>query len=363
MTISYTHRTRSDDSIARQALVRVRGAESVAFTFDDELDAKRWAEKTEADLEAQVKAARRLAKAEQKMAAASKTSYATATLRSAIEKYRDAKDGASVRQKASINAVLNNIDNVTLGDLNKVWAIDYVERMGQTMTYRGTPYSQETIHVHFQIMACSCRWFAALLKEPKPELPFSTKLFDDGWDEGRDRRLEDHEYATLMRCIRARQSPAQHHWRLLVRLALATGARLQELILSEWKEFHAQGRGLVWRLPAKNSKTRETRSIPLSKRSARLIKILRRMAVPGSKRLFHPISTPASASATFHDIVQAAGIVDFRFHDLRHEAVSRMVSNGKLRDSQIMKIVGHKSYAMMMRYTHLRADEMCELMD
>ena len=43
------------------------------------------------------------------------------------------------------------------------------------------------------------------------------------------------------------------------------------------------------------------------------------------------------------------------FHDLRHEAISRLYEGGKLNDLEIMQIVGHRSLAMTKRYTHLKA--------
>jgi integrase len=44
--------------------------------------------------------------------------------------------------------------------------------------------------------------------------------------------------------------------------------------------------------------------------------------------------------------------VDLRFHDLRHESVSRLVEAG-LSDQEVATISGHKSMQMLKRYTHL----------
>jgi len=56
------------------------------------------------------------------------------------------------------------------------------------------------------------------------------------------------------------------------------------------------------------------------------------------------------------------GIHDFRFHDLRHEAVSRLVEAG-LSDQEVSSISGHKSMQMLKRYTHLRAEDLVEKLD
>jgi integrase len=63
-------------------------------------------------------------------------------------------------------------------------------------------------------------------------------------------------------------------------------------------------------------------------------------------------------SKRFLDIFQQAGAVGLKFHDLRHEAVSRLFERTTLSESQIMKISGHKSHRMMMRYANLRGSDL-----
>ena len=56
------------------------------------------------------------------------------------------------------------------------------------------------------------------------------------------------------------------------------------------------------------------------------------------------------------------GLKELRFHDLRHEAVSRFVEGG-LSDQQVAAISGHKSMQMLKRYTHLRAEDLVDQLD
>ena len=49
-----------------------------------------------------------------------------------------------------------------------------------------------------------------------------------------------------------------------------------------------------------------------------------------------------------------AGLSDLRFHDLRHEAISRFFELG-LNMPEVAVISGHKDPGMLFRYTHLRA--------
>ncbi|WON83251.1 site-specific integrase [Chromobacterium haemolyticum] len=52
--------------------------------------------------------------------------------------------------------------------------------------------------------------------------------------------------------------------------------------------------------------------------------------------------TTALLSRQYARIFEAARCVDFGFHDLRHEATSRIFERTKLSDLQIAKITGHK---------------------
>jgi integrase len=61
-------------------------------------------------------------------------------------------------------------------------------------------------------------------------------------------------------------------------------------------------------------------------------------------------------------IIKDTNLTNLRFHDLRHEAVSRLVEVG-LGNQEVAAISGHKSMQMLKRYTHLRAEELVERID
>jgi integrase len=52
-----------------------------------------------------------------------------------------------------------------------------------------------------------------------------------------------------------------------------------------------------------------------------------------------------------------AGLDDFHFHDLRHEATSRLFEKG-LNPMEVASITGHKTLQMLKRYTHLNARDL-----
>jgi integrase len=52
---------------------------------------------------------------------------------------------------------------------------------------------------------------------------------------------------------------------------------------------------------------------------------------------------------------------DLIFHDLRHEATSRFFKKG-LNPMQVAAITGHKTFQMLKRYTHLKAEDLAKML-
>ena len=67
--------------------------------------------------------------------------------------------------------------------------------------------------------------------------------------------------------------------------------------------------------------------------------------------------TPRGLSGAFLRLCRRIGIENMHFHDLRHEATSRLFEKG-LNPVEVASITGHKDTRMLMRYTHLRAEDL-----
>ncbi|WP_261514301.1 tyrosine-type recombinase/integrase, partial [Burkholderia multivorans] len=65
-------------------------------------------------------------------------------------------------------------------------------------------------------------------------------------------------------------------------------------------------------------------------------------------------------SGQFGRLFEAAGCPDLVFHDLRHEATSRLYERTTLSDIQIAKITGHTDPKVLMRYANLRGSDLAE---
>lgn len=180
---------------------------------------------------------------------------------------------------------------------------------------------------------------------------------------GRNRRLEANEEATLFAAVDKHSNPMLG-W--IVRVAIATGMRSSEITSLRRTQVDLSRR-VVRLLDTKNT---QPRTVPLSAVATELFQ--QALAHP-----VRPIDTdliffgepgrdgqrrPYNFNKVWRDIKRTAGCADFRFHDLRHEAVSRFVEGG-LSDQEVSAISGHKSMQMLKRYTHLRAEDLVAKLD
>ena len=70
-------------------------------------------------------------------------------------------------------------------------------------------------------------------------------------------------------------------------------------------------------------------------------------------------NTIGGLSHQFNKACKMAGICDLRLHDLRHEATTRFFEKG-LNTIEVATITGHKTVAMLQRYTHLRPESLLQ---
>jgi len=103
------------------------------------------------------------------------------------------------------------------------------------------------------------------------------------------------------------------------------------------------------RLPM--TKNGEPRTVPLSPEALSII-----LRQPKGDGLVFPMS-PNALRLSWERLKRRAAIVDLRFHDLRHEAISRFFECG-LTIPEVSLISGHKDPRMLIRYTHLKPENL-----
>ncbi len=177
----------------------------------------------------------------------------------------------------------------------------------------------------------------------------------------RNRRLSEDEEARLMNAVEVEERDefgrfkgAKNTWlKPVVILALETGMRRGELLSLCWENIDLRRR--VAYLPM--TKNGDNRGVPLSSRSLELLQQL----PPADKGLVFPVSSMA-LRLSFERACKRAGLVNFHFHDLRHEAISRFFEKG-LSLPEAATISGHKTWSMLRRYTHLSVESLAAKLD
>lgn len=62
---------------------------------------------------------------------------------------------------------------------------------------------------------------------------------------------------------------------------------------------------------------------------------------------------------SFRRAAASTKLTDLRFHDLRHEATSRLFERG-FNPMEVATITGHKTLQMLRRYAHLKAEDLAK---
>jgi integrase len=168
--------------------------------------------------------------------------------------------------------------------------------------------------------------------------------------DGRNRRVYPDEELRLL----ARAALSSRPWlSSAIILAIETGLRQSEQVSLTWDRVRLDAE--YPHLDLLKTKNDRARRIPLSVRAVKALESLERK----TNKVF-PIFTPTGVVHAFRDAIGWEAFPDLRWHDLRHEAVSRLFENTDLRDHEIMAISGHLTPAMLSRYTHLRSDRLGE---
>ncbi len=168
---------------------------------------------------------------------------------------------------------------------------------------------------------------------------------------GRDRRVSMVEERRLLRSASVHRNLELHS---IVVLALETAMRQAEILGLTWENIDLRSR--VAHLPITKNGTK--RDVPLSLRA---IDAITRLGVRAEGRVFNYTSN--GFKSAWRTLVKRCAIEDLHFHDLRHEAVSRLFELGTLDMMEVATISGHKSMQMLKRYTHLKAANLVAKID
>lgn len=145
------------------------------------------------------------------------------------------------------------------------------------------------------------------------------------------------------------------HLRPIVLMAVHTGMRRREILSLKWSDLDLRKRTIT----LTKTKNNERRIIPLNSVLMDMLWTLPRHFESPSLFCDRDGRPYDRIDNGFRQACKRVGIVDFRFHDLRHTFASHLIMRGaNLRSVQ--ELLGHKTARMTTRYTHLSAPHLQE---
>src|SRR5262245_30584116 len=331
--------------------VRLKGYPEQSATFERLTDAKRWAQHTEAA----IREGRHFRTSEAKRH----------TLGELVDRYiRDVmpnKPKSSKDQTRQLEWWKSQLGKYALADVTPALLAEYRNKLASGMLNDGSMTREirkpdgktETVAVEARSPATIVRYLAALSHA------FTIAVKEWGWldsnplskvskpaqPRGRVRFLSDDERTMLLTECKASTQPDLY---LAVVLALSTGARQMELMGLRWDQVDLNRKVITLH----ETKNNEIRALPLvhhayelMKERARVRRIDTDLVFPGKKRQDKRPLKPVDLRHPFEKALQRAGILNFRWHDLRHSCASYLAMNGASL-AEMAEVLGHKTLAM-----------------
>lgn len=381
-----TFRTRSSGTI--EACIRRKILPGpIYLTFANIDEAKQYCRETEALLDAgQIPQSLLDYAANPKDTRRDKPEYMSRKLADSIREYLA---GYHVKSgdKDWLNVLLGEIGHVELGSITVQWALDLIR--SYKLTKNLTP---ATIRHRVGALRRCLDWHVTtgnIPMNPLKLLPERYATYNDAEraaagdsappaDNARNRRLEDGEedrirkvlandteYIKALGVERGIRPESQAPMMLLFELAIETAMRLREMYTLSWDQIDLDRRTVF----LNKTKNGDNRQVPLSS-----VALSALVGVAEKKGLLFPLfwdedtseqglkKASLRLSRRWATVANLAKCDDLHFHDLRHEATSRLFERTTMTDVQISRITGHRDPRMLRRYANLRASNLAELL-
>jgi integrase len=311
-----------------QAQIRKKGQPSITKTFTQRKDALAWANTIESEIDRGVYVDRSIAE--------------QTILGDLLDRY-SADILPSLRGEKSEQSRLRLLRaHFSLFSLAQIKSHDLAEYRDMRLTHVGPQSVKHELGLLNRVLKIAHIEWGYTLPHGIPAVSLP-KL-----PHGRERRLQGDEEAVLLKELR--QTPIVQN---IVCIAIETAMRRSEILNIERGHIHIDQRLLA--IPV--TKTNTPRTIPLSSRALEAINQL--ISLLGNT---YPRFRADSVTQSFSRACKRSNIVNLHFHDLRHEATSRFFEKG-LNIMEVSLITGHRSLAMLHRYTHLKPESLIEKLD
>lgn len=268
------------------------------------------------------------------------------TLADAVDRYLDvvlpraARNKNARDQKRLLTWWKAQLGNRSLSSISSATIAEIRDQLAAKQSRLGAPMSGGTINRHLAslsaVMKVAVKEFGWIPKNPVSNV---SKMAES---KGRERFLKDAERDRLLKACDGSECAALPAF---VRLALATGARKGELLGLQWSNVDLVNR----RVRFVDTKNGESRTVPLAASAIGTLKAWKADRLPVGS-VFPKIQW--AIDPAWRKARSEANLEDVRFHDLRHSAASYLAMSGASM-IDIAAILGHRTLAMVKRYSHL----------
>lgn len=348
-------RTNSKGIVTYQAKIRLKGFKIISRSFPSREEAEAWLRATEPELRARSREAAR-EQAHVKLIAEFKQRprIVADLLHRNLHEETAHKKGAEAEVNHTRSILKYPLARVHLENLTRRDIKEWTEQRLQHVAPSTVNRELNILNAVFKLAVYE--WDVALCKSVlisvrRPKNP-----------PGRVRRLSPPEETALRRAGEETRNP---YIVSILDLALETAMRRSEILDLQWNRVSLAHRSIQL-IATKNG---TPRGVPLSRRAMEVLIALRRVAaheLGGAGELdsgpVFPGLTVNAFKLAFTRMVKRAGLENFRFHDLRHEATSRLFEKG-LSQMEVATITGHKDIRMLARYTHLQVKDLAAKLD
>lgn len=264
------------------------------------------------------------------------------TLRDVLKRYlREVTPGkdSAYTENARITKILREeaFCDLTLADLSPKVFADY--RTARLAKVKPATINRELGLMRHALEVARREWDIDLPANPLDRVT-RPKL-----NNARDRRLRPGEYDRLKAALLKTRNDMIGP---VVEFAIHTAMRRGEILALRWEQINWDQRTAY----IADSKTGVPRTIPLLDRA---VAVLTALQAEHGEQHYGPVFglTMEAFKQAWERARNRAGLGDLHFHDLRHEAISRLCEMG-LTLPEVALISGHKDPRMLFRYVNLR---------
>jgi integrase len=341
---SIRERKRKDGSTAFFAeIVIMRNLKIVhreVRTFDRRQAASAWLKKREAEL------------AKPDAALGAKANKRNPTLADAIDRYVSESLKEIGRTKAQVLRTIKKyeIADMQCADIKSMHILEFARTVGAGVQPQTVNNYLSHLAAVFSI-ALPAWGYALDCSEMESAFKVARKFGIVGPSQERDRRPTLDELDSLMSHFfdRKRRRPSSIPMHAVAPFALFSTRRLEEITRIAWDDLDEHGKRILIRdMKHPGEKIGNDVWCDLPEPALEIIR-----AMPRTHKEIFPYNGDSIGTA-FARACKILGIEDLHFHDLRHEGISRLFEMGN-NIPRVATVSGHRSWASLKRYTHIRA--------